>query len=394
VLFCRSKFKGKILSASDQKRQVLVNASNIHKGGAVQVAVSFLYDLIHGDRDTFTYEIEASTVVSKNLEKMGVNTKKILNFKEKNRYGFWAVLRNSFNSASKHKIIFNVFGPHYALLERRYQITGFAQAWIVDYSAYSSIGPLTAIKSKLKYRIQKFFFSRADRLIVELPHVKQGLINKNIQNPSKIDVVYNCVSTIYNHPNKWTALEGISDTTAIKIGYVGKDYAHKNLDSLPIVQRILKQKYNMNVIFYVTLAEEEWLQRKESFSNHVENVGELDVTQCPTFYEKLDGVIFPSLLESFSATPIEALFMKRPLFASDRHFVRDICSINAIYFDPLNPHDIAKKINSYFQMPKQKQRQFVSAGYAHVMSLPTSQDRSESYIDIIIESLNEIGVNK
>ena len=359
----------------------------------MQVAVSFLYDLIHRDQNTFMYEIEASTIVSQNLEKIGVETKKIQNFKEKNRYGFWAILRNPFNSSSKHKVIFNIFGPHYALIERRYQITGFAQAWIVNNSAYSSIGPLTALISKLKYQIQKFFFSRADRLIVELPHIKQGLINKNIQKPSKIDVVYNCVSTIYNHPNKWTALEGIADTTAIKIGYVGRDYSHKNLGSLPKVQRILTQKYNMNVIFYVTLTEEEWFQRRESFCNHVQNVGELDVTQCPTFYQKLDGVIFPSLLESFSATPIEALFMKRPLFASDRHFVRDVCSINAIYFDPLNPHDIAKKINSYFQMPKQKQRQFVKASYEHVMSLPTSQDRSESYINIINKALKKMGVN-
>ena len=56
-----------ILLRSKKKGEVLINAANIHSGGGVQVAVSFLYDLIHHKNTPFTYEIVTSSELAINL---------------------------------------------------------------------------------------------------------------------------------------------------------------------------------------------------------------------------------------------------------------------------------------------------------------------------------------
>lgn len=380
----------RILFQSKKKIEVLINASNIHSGGGLQVAVSFLYDIIHHKNTPFNFEIIASSEVARNLEDMGVQLNELNFFSEENSYGIKAIWSNLLNAKSSNLIIFNIFGPHYALIEKRYQITGFAQPWILNDSAYNTLGFLQSVKSKMKYLIQELFFARADELVVELPHVKKRLLEKNIQSASKIHVVNNCVSNIYSQPNKWMALADRIENSGLKIGYIGRDYTHKNLNILPKVKKILENFYHLDITIYVTLNDEEWGRRSEYFRNNIENVGNLNIAQCPAFYKILDGVIFPSLLECFSATPVEALFMKKPLFASNRHFVIDVCDKYAIYFDPLNPHDMAEKINDYFRLPKQQQQRFVHLGYEHIISMPTSEDRSKNYIRLINNALNEL----
>ena len=380
----------RILFRSKKKIEVLINAANIHGGGGLQVAVSFLYDIIHYKNIPFTFEIIASSEVARNLEDMGVQLNELTFFHEENIYGLKAIWSNLLNTKSSNLIIFNIFGPHYTLIEKRYQITGFAQPWILEDSAHNTRGFLQSVKSKMKYLIQELFFGRADELVVELPHVKKCLLEKNIQTASKIHVVNNCVSNIYSQPYKWMALTDRIENSGLKIGYLGRDYMHKNLNTLPKVKEILENFYQLDVTIYVTLNDEEWGRRSEYFRNNIENVGSLNIAQCPAFYKILDGVIFPSLLECFSATPVEALFMKVPLFASNRHFVIDVCDRHAIYFDPLNPHDMAEKINDYFRLSKQQQQRFVQLGYEHIISMPTSKDRSENYIRLINNALNEL----
>ena len=51
-------------------------------------------------------------------------------------------------------------------------------------------------------------------------------------------------------------------------------------------------------------------------------------------------MILPTLLESFSATYIEAMFHGKTILTSDLDFARDVCGEAAFYFDPLNPQSI------------------------------------------------------
>ena len=58
----------------------------------------------------------------------------------------------------------------------------------------------------------------------------------------------------------------------------------------------------------------------------------MSLAQCPSYFKELDGIILPSLLECFSATPLEALIMGKPIFLSDRQFNKDVVGDFYFYF--------------------------------------------------------------
>src|SRR5690606_28113881 len=117
----------------------------------------------------------------------------------------------------------------------------------------------------------------------------------------------------------------------IRLGYLSRAYMHKNLQIILPVAKALDDMTNTRFEFFVTLNESEWNGFSKEYRDVVKNIGPLSVAQCPSFYNLMDGVVFFSLLECFSATPLEALVMRKPLFASNKDFVRDVCADHATY---------------------------------------------------------------
>lgn len=331
--------------------KVLLNASNLHVGGGVQVATSVIGELTLMDNVPEQLEVWASDEVDKNLRSLNYDLTVLPHYSVVNSYGLKA-LKNGFqkrlDSFSK---VFTIFGPLYTFSKEFVNITGFAQPWIVypDNEIYAGMHFLDKFKTRVKFSLQKMFFQRADHLVVELEHVARQLVDKKVCVPQNISVVNNCLSAVFLQPERWKEVNYDFSNDKIKIGFVGRNYPHKNTKIFPQIRDILKSEYNIDSDFYVTFSPEEWGTCDKKFKSDICNVGILNVDQCPTFYRNMDAVIFPSLLECFSATPLEAMVMEKPLFASDMPFNHDICNEHAIYFDPLNPCDAASKIASYFQ---------------------------------------------
>ena len=142
------------------------------------------------------------------------------------------------------------------------------------------------------------------------------------------------------------------------------------------------RKDKMKFHFYTTLNDEEWATKDEDFKKYVSTVGSLTPDQCPSFYQQVDGVIFPSLLECFSATPLEAMVMTKPLFSSDRGFVRDVCGDYSLYFDPEDAADIAEKIANYFKSNIDYSERLTEARN-HALNFSSARGRAEKYLEII-----------
>jgi len=167
-----------------------------------------------------------------------------------------------------------------------------------------------------------------------------------------------------------------------RLGFLGRNYPHKNLKILIDVERILKFKYGFDCEFLLSLNKVEMSDLGVSKNNKFISTGPLNSTQCPAFYQSIDAVIFPSLLECFSATPLEGMIMGKPVFGSDRPFLRDSCGDNIYYIDPLCANDIAKKIVDAFSNPESMALKVIEAK-AFVSSLPTASDRACKYVSII-----------
>lgn len=371
-------------------KSVLINAANLHVGGGVQVAASFISELA-GLRDkikSIRLFIYASSEVDANLAASGFDRGSFENYFVFDVYGLGALKSSVGKRFVGFDAVFTVFGPLYLFRSIPNHIVGFAQSWIIypNNEAINDLSVVGRVLLRFKFLVQWLFFRLADRLVVELPHVKNGLANVKSYPGDRIDVVPNCVSAIYFSKPLWAPMKQLSglDADVVNIGIVSRDYPHKNINFLLDVSRELKFLGKKRYQFFVTLTQEEWSVRSEEFRNSLVNVGPLSVAECPTFYQAMDGVIFPSLLESFSATPLEAMVMKRPLFASDRGFVRDCCGDHAIYFDPLKPSQAAKLIDRWYcELSRSERDERINLAHAHVVNLPGSRHRALAYLDII-----------
>lgn len=371
--------------------KALINCANLHVGGGVQVAVSFLYELsLLSNRDLTYIDILVSQEISGALDRLGLDITVFGRYEIIDTYGLKAFFSKLNNKIKNYDVVFTVFGPNYLRVRAKKEIVGFAQSWMLNFNnpVSEKMSCLRRNVLRAKFFIQWLFFLRADHYIVELEHVKKGLIKNKGVDEQKISVVYNTVSSLYLDESKWKTICIEKGNEKLSLGIVTRDYPHKNIGILPAVAQVLESKHNLEVHFYTTLNESEWGARDEIFKRYVSTVGSLSPDQCPSFYEQIDGVVFPSLLECFSATPLEAMVMTKPLFASDRGFVRDVCGDHAIYFDPLDAEDIALKIANYFKMGTEHTEPLQKAK-VHALNFSSARGRAEQYLGIIQQQLKD-----
>ncbi len=374
-------------------KRVLINASNLHTGGGVQVATSFIAELaeILDQLPGCDVTLYVSNAVDANLLSLGFVSKVFYKYEVFDVRGLEALTKKNSIRFQGFDLVFTLFGPLYLFRDIPNHIIGFAQSWILypDNEVALRISLSKRAVLRLKFIVQWLFFRRASRLVVELEHVKERLSGYLGYSSRNIDVVHNCFSRVFLNPEKWECISGLDrEEGFVSLGYVTRAYPHKNIDLLLDIALELKRISKINYRFFVTLNDEEWMSRSEGFRQTIVNVGPISSAQCPTFYSAMSGVVFPSLLECFSATPLEAMVMRRPLFASAKGFVRDCCGDNARYFDPLDAGSAAETIHQWFaQMPLSERDAFIDRAYRHVMSLSGSKDRAVAYVDIIKRQL-------
>lgn len=369
-------------------KKILINAANLHVGGGVQVAVSFIYEMTQLlDYDFSNINVIASSPINKALIQLNVDTSIFQSYRVIDLYGIQAFFSSFNQEIKKYDVVFTIFGPNYLRNQAKKEIVGFAQSWILEFdnALTQKMKKLSKLKQRIKRFIQWLIFKRSDLFIVELEHVKNKLIDRKKINSSNIHIVNNTASSLYFDQSQWRNIVIKKSTADLHLGIVSRDYSHKNLSILPFLGELLLNKYNFRVHFYVTFNNLEWTARNNNFKKYVTNVGVLQPNECPSFYQQIDGVIFPSLLECFSATPLEALVMEKPLFASDRDFVRDVCGDYAIYFDPLNIDSIAKSITNYFTSDEDHFN-YLSKAKNHATNFSNAKDRALKYLQIITHS--------
>lgn len=371
-------------------KEILINASNLHNGGGIQVATSVIGELTLLPSLPAGLVVWASDEVNSNLKQIGYDLSTLPAYEVTNSYGLQMLRSPLARRMQNFDAVLTVFGPLYVWKLAAANITGFAQPWIIypDNEIHLELSWFQRSLTRLKFNLQSIFFRRADHLIVELDHVKTGLLRRNIGTDTSICVVRNCLSSLYLKPETWQSVVIAENEADIRLGFVGRNYPHKNTRIFPALIETLYREYGIRASIQVTFTDEEWATCDETFRSTVSNAGALSVAQCPSFYRSMDAVIFPSLLECFSATPLEAMAMERPLFASDRPFNRDVCAGHAYYFDPLDPADAAAKIAGYLQDKNPKDVK-LKAARDHALTFSSATDRAQQYLDLLVSAADK-----
>ena len=92
-------------------------------------------------------------------------------------------------------------------------------------------------------------------------------------------------------------------------------------------------------------------------ANHdlkISNIGEVSHVEIINLYRSSTALIFPSTIESFGLPLLEASQLRLPIIASEKDFVRDVCT-PVQTFDPQSPISISRAIKRFLKKSKQTQ---------------------------------------
>src|ERR1019366_54491 len=126
--------------------------------------------------------------------------------------------------------------------------------------------------------------------------------------------------------------------------------------------------------------------RERGLEGVIANVGQVPLPRMKSLYEQCDGVLMPTLLESFSIVYVEAMHHRLPILTSDLWFARAVCGDAAKYFNPVDANDILRSIEEVFSDEAQK-RTLIDAGIRRLKSFPTWPEIYDAYKKIVCELL-------
>lgn len=374
--------------------RVLLDLSNLVAGGGVQVGASFVDELVRLRADPAEVRrrpwlgdvvVELSGHVADNLTRdastLGAT---VVDGRPLARVRRGPGRRGE----PPFDVSFTVFGPDFGARRARTRVVGFADVTSLfpEHAGFS--GAPARLKHAVRARLSRRRFRHSTDLVVtEAAHVAASLAQRWGIPPSRTRVVPNVLNGIFLDESRQTPLDAaLPPGPGPVLAFPTRAYPHKNLAVLGEAARVLRAGHGTAVRFALTLTDGEWegldpLTREASV-----NLGSLRVTQVPALYAACDGVVFPSLNECFSVTPLEALSAGRPLVASDREFVREIAGDAAWYFEPTRPDDLARALAAMLGDEGERARR-VAAGRRVADDWPTASDRAEAYLAVVDEAL-------
>jgi len=127
-------------------------------------------------------------------------------------------------------------------------------------------------------------------------------------------------------------------------------YIHKNPEI--IVSECLKSPENFRGIRFITTIANEGLGKRflEKVSSNnilrelIYNVGPIAHEKLKVYYDNVEVVIMPTVMESFSVTYLEAMYFGVPILTTDLDFARYICGDAAAYYNPWQVGSFAEKL--------------------------------------------------
>jgi glycosyltransferase involved in cell wall biosynthesis len=374
-------------------RTVCIDASNLRHGGGVQVAASFLDQLAlmvsSETRPKHPWlkdvQVVASPEVIRNLLP---GTAAPLNLQVRSRR--WYSMR-SWVAKTRYDVKFVVFGPQYGLKGAKHLVMGFADPNLL-YDRPAGIPRATLVaawRGAVRSAVAKRFIRMGDVLVVETDTVRQRIGEIDLFR-GPVVVVPNVVNEVFRRPADWRPIAALPVTNLHQfeavLCFISRAYPHKNFAFLPQLARQLWNKHQLRVKFVVTLTDQEWQDLEPVIGSVCQNLGPVDVSQAPSVYRASTASIFPSLLECFSVTPLEAMTLGVPVFASDRDFVRSVCGEAPEYFDPCDASSAADVIASALRDSK-RLRAMAASGLTTMDDHPSAADRATNYVNLIAAGL-------
>mgnify|MGYP006412941933 FL=1 len=370
--------------------KILINTSNLYVGGGLQVALSFINELKELNTN-HEYHIFLSLAVDKQIDQKEFTGNFYFYLIEKSpaslktRKTIVAKL-NSLEERIKPDIVFSVFGPSYWKPKAKH-LLGFADGWAYNSEsvAYNRLPLLKRIKMRLHVKYKSYYLKRdADYYVLETLDAKNKFSKVIDIDKSKTFVVGNTYSSIFDEDEciqsnyEYFINLPKKQDNEFRLIYITHNHPNKNLTS---INKILPLLDGFNIKFFLTLDDVSYRTLFPVLTKNVINLGPIPQKSCPSVYKQCDALFAPTLLETFSAAYPEAMKMGKPILTSNYSFAKDVCQDAALYFDPLDPKDMIKKIKMLVR-DKALLNKLAEKGRKRVKKFESARTRAEKYIAI------------
>jgi len=359
--------------------RILVNTSCLTRGGGLQVALSFIEECRAHPEHDYHIVLEQSIHTSFDTKSFPENHT-FYAIKKPSRHPKSILQLKALEKTLAPDCVFSVFGPAY-WTPKAPHLVGFALPPFYDDSPYKNL--LSRLELFKHQSLRRFKYQRfakeADALVAETDYIRSLLLKlfPHIPTYTVSNTFHRCFSLA-----KPVATINQETPPIYKLLYVSAYYRHKNFEIIPEVVDALLHRGVKDFCFYLTLPEAVYAQIiPEKYRYHVLTVGPQHIENCPSLYQQCHCSFIPTLTECFTATYPESMVMRRPILTSDLSFARSLCGEAALYFQPLNPEDIAEKI-ILLMHNKELQNSLILKGEAQVKLFHSAADRATAYLDI------------
>jgi len=365
--------------------RLIINNSSTYKGGSEQVALSFIYECKKHP------ENEYYVVIAKNLAKQINRT----SFPE--NFSFYVLE----NRPASNIYTFIKTMLWFRKLERQVKpdcviATGGHGYWrpkapiVTGFNIPHYLYPESPYFRRISFRkrtywgirkmIDLYFFRRVDAYLVQTEDINKKV--RNLMGSNKVYTVSNTINGHFYETAKYPHKLPERENGEIRLLTLSSYYPHKNLEVINDIVLELLDSNATNFRFVLTIPNQIFESKFDNRAkSHIYNLGPIPTDECPSLYNEIDFMFLPTLLECFSASYAEAMLMGKPILTSDLGFAHTVCGNAGVYFDPLDPNDIAQKIIG-LSKDREVQNKLIEEGRKKAKELITPENRAERYLSI------------
>lgn len=372
--------------------KILVNATTAVVGGGAQVAANFIVNTIkepHGHSFFYCVSPLVAEHISRLLPELPHDRLVVLSVSpariRRGRGSRRILLKRE--ALFTPSLVYSVTSPSYVRFSMTPEVARFTNSWFTHPStlAFSVLSASDRLKARARHWYKGLFLRGISHFQTQTRACANGLIRRLNLDEGRVTVIPNSYHPMFRKCDHRLGNE--LKTAEEKVVFVlAHPYPQKNLAIVPSVARVVRS-LGVPIKFVMTLPEEHPQTRKIcdlasrlGVRSMVQNVGRLSLEDCMAWYRRCDVVFLPTLLETFSATYLEAMAMGRPIVTPDLDFSREICRDAAEYFDPLNADRAAQAILNVVQ-DESRFAQLVENGAIRIRKFPSPQEQYRMQIE-------------
>ncbi len=369
--------------------KLIINTSHQRFGGAIQVALSFIYEC--RDFPENEYHVWVGPGVAKSLIETDFPANFIFYHFDFGPIGFSTIkmIQTTLEPIEKKidpDVLIATSGPSY-FHSQAPQIIGFnLPLYIYPESPYvKKLSWGQKLKLYFKKRIHFYYFKRdAAAYVVQTEDVNRRV--RKALNTDRVFTVTNTYNGFYKNPKNFPNRLPLKQGKEIRFLTVSAYYPHKNLEIIPKIIEILRTKNIGNIRFVLTLKDVDF-KNKIGEIPEIFNVGPVNPEECPSLYKECDFMFLPTLAECFSASYPEAMIMEKPIITSDLGFARSICGEATLYYRPKDARAAAETILRLINEPELGE-ELVQNGLKQLRHFDSATTRAGKYLNICKEISN------